>query len=116
MYEQIRVWRNGAFELKLWDTGRVDRRGCPVLAYKLRDGGRLVFRGEDFCGTPMYVSGGNESVAALLSFLALQPGDTDREYFDAYTPQQMEWATSGRAEELSMIAMEMEERAARRRR
>lgn len=28
----------------------------------------------------------------LLGFLTLRPGDTDREYFDKYTPAQLEYA------------------------
>jgi len=57
----------------------------------------------------MYNWDGDETIAALLSFLSLRPGDTDDEYFDDYTEDQMEWAEM-HGEELSWIAMEMEEK------
>jgi len=39
---------------------------------------------------------------ALLGFLTLRPGDTDVEYFDAYTPEQMEFAESYECEAMQM--------------
>jgi hypothetical protein len=51
------------------------------------------------------------TVAACLSFMSLRPGDTDREYFKDYTPDQMAWCQSGRAEELGCLVAMMEEKA-----
>jgi hypothetical protein len=50
-----------------------------------------------------------ETVASLLTFLTLRPGDTDADYFAGYTPAQMEWATGSDCEALQCdlgIAME----------
>ena len=44
----------------------------------------------------------DQAVAALMGFLTLKPGDTDREYFDAYTPEQLAWAQSYEPELLEM--------------
>jgi hypothetical protein len=44
----------------------------------------VLFQGEDFAGSPLHTDDLDETVAALLSFLSLRPGDTDREYFDNY--------------------------------
>jgi hypothetical protein len=110
--ESIRTWRAGRFQLDLFDTGRCDGRGQTRLAYSFRDGGKVIFEGEDFAGSPLHADDSDETVAALLSFLSLRPGDTDREYFERYTPEQMDWARQ-HGEELSLLAHELEERARR---
>jgi len=110
--ESIRTWRSGRFELELFDTARSDWRGQTRLAYSFRDGGKVIFEGEDFAGSPLHADDSDETVAALLSFLSLRPGDTDRDYFDSYTPEQLDWARAN-GEELSFLAHEMEERARR---
>jgi hypothetical protein len=110
--ECIRTWRAGRFQLDLFDTGSCDSRGQTRLAYTFRDNGNVIFEGDDFAGSPLHADDSEETVAALLSFLSLRPGDTDREYFDRYTPEQLEWAQQN-GEELSLLAHEMEERAQR---
>lgn len=81
------------FALTLWYTGKLDRRGCDVLGYRLTmsERGRRVelFRGEDFGPSPLHSIDGDETVASLMGFLTLRPGDTDREYFENYTPAQL---------------------------
>lgn len=76
------------FNLTVWDTGRRDWRGQSKLGYELRSAGRTLFTGEDFAGSPIHADDSDATIAALLGFLTLQPGDTDREYFAAYTPEQ----------------------------
>jgi hypothetical protein len=49
----------------------------------------------------------DESVRALLSFLTLRPGDTDAEYFENYTQEQLDFANE-HAEMLSMYAIDDE--------
>lgn len=110
--ETIRTWQAGRFKLELRDTGRTDWRGQTRLAYTFTDDGRVIFDGGDFCGSPMHADDSDATVAALLGFLALRPGDTDRDYFDSYTPEQLDWARAN-GEELALIAMELEERARR---
>ena len=93
-----------SFSLTLWDTARTDRRGCSYLGYELRQRDKgittVLFTGEDFAGSPMHSDDSDETIASLLGFLTLRPGDTDREYFDAYTPEQLEYC-SQHAETLS---------------
>jgi len=103
--ERIKYWRNKAagFSLTLWDTGRVDSDGRTVLKYRFRDKGRVVFEGTGFRPSRMHADDSIATVRALLGFLSLKPGDTDKEYFAEYTPEQLEWAESGRAEELQMV-------------
>jgi hypothetical protein len=114
-FDLIRVWRREGFTLKLWDTHRQDRYGKPILAYKLFDDGRLIFKGEDFHGSPLHAIDSLDTVEALFAFLTLRPGDTDPEYFANYSPRQMAWCRGARCELLGSIRLELEERLAARR-
>lgn len=96
-----------SFTLRMWDTGR--REGSHYqLGYDLRkrESGRweLLFTGEDYGCSPMHAIDSNESVRSLLGFLTLRPGDTDREYFDRYTPAQLDFAAQ-HAESLALESM-----------
>lgn len=86
-------------------TGR-DSRGQTTIGYRFhgRDG-KVIFAGEDFHGSPMHADDSDATLRALLGFLTLRPGDTDREYFEGYTPEQMAFAR-GDAERLSMWSFE----------
>lgn len=106
--ELIKVWRKDHFTLRLWDTYRRDSRGQTVLAYELKDGRKVIFSGSDFTGSPLHADDSRQTVAALLNFLSLKPGDTNREYFDKYTPEQMEWCQSDRCEYLGLLAYQMD--------
>ena|GEM_PF-5718442 len=110
--EAIRTWQAGRFRLEVCDTGRRDWRGQSRLAYTFTDDDKVIFEGSDFCGSPLHADDSDETLAALLGFLSLRPGDTERDYFDSYTPEQLDWARAN-GEELSLIAHEMEERARR---
>ena len=45
----------------------------------------------------------------LLAFLSLKPGDTDPEYFEGYTPEQLEFARQ-EGESLSLLVEGLENR------
>lgn len=108
-HELIRTWEEGPFKLDLFDTGEVDDRGASRLAYMFYCEGKLIFQGEDYHCSPLASVDGDRSVSGLLTFLSLKPGDTDREYFQDYTEEQMDFARE-HGEELSLYAMELEER------
>lgn len=99
----FRPYRDGArFALTTYDTGRYDGRGQSYIGYRLvqtRDEAgkrlrpsRVVFAGEDFAGSPCDADDSDATVAALMVFLTLRPGDADEEYFAGYTPEQMDFA------------------------
>lgn len=101
------------FRLKVWDTYRTDHYGKSILGYRLSMGERqhlnvvnnpavwtVLFEGEDFGSSPMHAIDSDETIAALMSFLTLRPGDTDSEYFDDYTPAQLDYCAQ-HAEALS---------------
>ena len=93
--------------LRTWDTGRT--RGTGMMArtrigYELRDPcGAVLFRGEDFGPSPMHADDSDATLRALLGFLTLRPGDTDRDYFADYTPAQLAFATSDTCQLLQFI-------------
>lgn len=51
-----------------------------------------IFEGADFKPSPLHSIDGDETVKALMGFLTLRPGDTDREYFESYSETQLEFA------------------------
>jgi hypothetical protein len=104
--ELIRTWEAEGFKLELYDTNDV-RRGKSRLAYRLHDGNELIFEGDDFGCSPLHATDSDATVASLLNFLSLRPGDTDREYFESYSERQMEWCRA-RGELLGMLAHDLE--------
>jgi len=109
-FDHVRTWTQDGFTLDLYDTGKVDRQGKSVLAYSLTDaehGDVVIFQGADFHCSPLHANDSDRTVASLLNFLSLRPGDTDQEHFDEYTEEQLEWCDA-RAEELSLLAHELD--------
>lgn len=94
-----------AFTLETFDTGKVDRMGKYVIAYRFSQGDKVLFEGDDFHCSPMYTIDSGESLRSLLGFLTLRPGDTDEEYFKNYTQEQLDFANE-HAEILSLYAHE----------
>ncbi len=105
----FRPYRRGmgpAFRLTTWDTGRTDG-GKYVVGYRLiTSKGQTLFRGEDFGCSPLYAIDSDETIAGIMAFLTLQPGDTDAEYFASYTPEQLDYC----AEHAEALASEVESR------
>ena len=89
------------FTLTITDTGRTDHLGKFVLGYRLVQIGntrtpdgrsrRVIFEGEDFACSPLHAIDSDDTIASLLGFLTLRPGDTDAEYFANYTDVQREY-------------------------
>lgn len=90
---RFRPYRKGmgpSFTLNLYYLGH-ERIGYE---FRMREHGmsKLIFSGDDFRPSPLHSVDSNETVAALMSFLTLRPGDTDADYFANYTEKQMEFA------------------------
>lgn len=104
----FKPYRNGGptFKLIVSDTGRTDWRGVSVLAYELRSGGKVLFSGSDFAGSPGHAIDSDETMEGLMGFLTLRPGDTDREYFADYTREQLRFCDN----HAEALAMEVERR------
>lgn len=104
--ELVRVWREGDFALDLYDSGQT-RDGKAKLEYRFWHRNDLIFSGADFFCSPLHAIDSDETLAALLTFLSLRPGDTDAEYFESYDDDQLRWAQTY-GEELSLYAYELE--------
>ena len=105
---------SGRYDLRTWDSGRTDHMDKTILRYEFRDPrGFILFAGSDFACSPMRAIDSDETIGALLGFLTLRPGDTDREYFENYTPEQMDFA-QGDAEYLQLYVYERFDREGRR--
>ena len=107
----FRPYRKGmgpAFKLWLWDTYTTGEYGKSRLGYRLamidKDKTTVIFEAEDFYASPMYAIDSNAAVASVMGFLTTRPGDTDQEYFDHYTPEQLDYC-SQHAEALSCEMM-----------
>lgn len=84
------------YTLKMYETDSTD------IAYRLTQDGKELFKGRQYRVGAGTCADSDDSVRGLMGFLTLRPGDTDRDYFDDYTPEQMAFA-KGDAEELGMI-------------
>jgi len=95
-FSPYRTGHGPTFSLTVWDTQRMHSPGKSLLGYRLtmREPGKRpveLFTGEDFGCAPSHCIDSDETVAALMGFLTLRPGDTDKGYFAGYSPQQLEY-------------------------
>ena len=107
-----------SFTLILWDTGKTGEYGKSRLGYELKmhtpitrramavavPTGKSVttvlFSGEDYYCSPCHAIDSDATVAGIMTFLTLRPGDTDSDYFKDYNTLQLEYC-SNHAETLS---------------
>ena len=101
------TWDFDQVTVEMWYSHK-SHDGRDRLAYRLLDEGKVIFEGDEFGPSPSFAWDSDDSVMALLSFLTLQPGDTDEEYFQDYTPEQLEWIAGDSAEELRMRKYDLE--------
>ncbi len=104
------AWKWNGFVLRLYDLGYMNQgyNMRPNLGYRLYDHGRLVMFGQEYGPSPLHSIDGIDSIMNLLTFLTIQPGDTDPEFFEGYTPTMLAWCQSSRAEELDMLTYDYE--------
>jgi hypothetical protein len=85
----------GPVTITAWDAQHSDpESGHQRIDAELRQKGKLVFaRGATYCAVPRGAKlADSESRELVGSLFAMKPGDTDDEYFDSYTPEQLAWA------------------------
>jgi len=102
------------YRLRVWDTYDRDRYGKSVLAYRFERikpeaEAEVIFEGSDFGPGASTAIDSDEMLTGLMGFLTLRPGDTDGEYFEAYTSEQLEFAESYDAEAMQILGMEDED-------
>lgn len=108
--QHVRTWTDPdghGFRVELYDTYRTDRDGKSALEYEFYHHDELIFEGSDFFCPPTFTIDGDRTVGALLGFFSLRPGDTDKEYFEDYTKEQLAFAREW-GETLSMYVEVLE--------
>ena len=100
--------RNGGYTVSLEATSKRMKTGQIKTKYSLTDPkGKVVFSGSDLGCSPLNTPESKENAVALLSFLTLRKGDTDEDYFDDYTPEQLAWIDTDDCEDLSMFGYDL---------
>ncbi len=97
----IRIWHDPhgeGFCLELYKTKRTTN-GKNIVKYILKDKRSEIFN-KEFCCSPLHLIDSDETVASVIGWCSLKPGDTDKEFFDNYSPRQISWMQE-RAELLS---------------
>ena len=109
----FRPYANGhgpLFTLVGWDCHTTRLNGPQwQLGYRLamKENGKepvVLFQGEDYGYSPLHATDSDACIAGIMNFLTLRPGDTDREYFDEYTQEQLDYCCH-HAEALSCEVM-----------
>ncbi len=88
--------------LEVERAGYEPSTGRARWRYRLAAGDEVIFAGDDLGSPPEATE--DEVAKSALGFLTLRPGDTDADYFDAYTPGQLAWCEA-HAEDLSMALL-----------
>ena len=102
----IRCWQEDGYKVELYDYDE-DYHSKPSLTYYLYHRDELIFNGSDFCPSPLHEFSDDSTLATLLGFLSLKPGDTDKEYFEDYTKEQLDFVNK-HGEYLSLLASKLE--------
>lgn len=89
--EVLRSVASGDLQLELIKPGSSTQHDAGALGYVLSAHGTVIFAAADFRPSPLHAIDSDRTVEALAEFLALQPGDTDSEYFANYTQRQRLW-------------------------
>ena len=78
-----------AFERSGWMADSHTR-----IDVEVRQDGAVIFpRGSLWCGIPSHQSiDGIDAKACVLGLVSMRPGDTDSDYFDSYSADQLAWA------------------------
>ena len=94
---RFRPYRRGhgpTFSLELYEVlGQSERIGYALRQHDHRKT-VVIFEGRDFRPSPLHAWDSDETVAAIMGFLTLRVGDTDRDYFENYTVGQIEFRDS----------------------
>ena len=88
---RLRPWRDRPMiVVRVWDDA------YPRLDVEVRQGGKVVFpAGQLYCGLPRYgthSSDGGYARRLVCDLVGMVPGDTDADYFEDYSAEQLAWA------------------------
>ena len=103
----IRFAVGPGFRLDMYDANKRGEYGKHGVSYRFFEGDTEIFSSAG--GKELFSPGAideDNTACELCSFLFLKPGDTDPDYFDDYTPEQLAFCDRC-AEELSMAARDL---------
>lgn len=92
------------YRITLWDPD-ITLTTQPTTgnwSYTLTWNGQVIFTGNDFHPGLLVADDPTRTLADLAAFLTLAPGDTDPEWFNTCTTDQLTFATSTDAQELTL--------------
>ncbi len=89
-------WKEARAQVK---TYRENERG-PFRLKRVAGAVTVLFEGTDYGSSPCHAIDSDRAVSGIMGFLTCKPGDTDSEYFESYTPEQLAYC-SEHAEYLS---------------
>ena len=78
------------WSLEMEEIGQHNHRITYCYAFKDED--RLIFAGREFSHPMVRENNEVEAAIGLLGFLSLRPSETDAEFVEDYTPEQIAWA------------------------
>lgn len=103
----MQTYKLDGYTMTLQATDKRDKTGHIMVRYEFktpRDA--TLFYGDDFGVSPLHAPESADAAKSLLSFLTLRKGDTDEEYFENYTPEQLKFSESIDCENLQTYAMD----------
>lgn len=104
LVRHVRLADHPEYEILLFDLNEM-KGNHHRMGYIFMQNKEVIFEGDDF-GVSQYSSvDGDEALRSLMGFLTLRRGDTDADYFDSYSEDQLSWAEEN-AEELSLYGMD----------
>jgi len=109
MEDIVNTWEYENYKVIFHDPKYDFRREKYGISYKFYVKDVLLFSGDDFYLSPLYAIDSEMAVLSLLGFLTLKPGDTDEEYFQDYTQEQLDWADSFECDSLGCYLFFREE-------
>lgn len=105
--DHLVTWKYKDYRLELYDPYLPQKESQYYLTYEFYCQGKLIFYGSDYGCSPCHAIDSQECVCTLLSFFALRPEETYSEYFENYTPEQLDFAQI-EGEDLNMVVLEAE--------
>lgn len=77
--------------IRAFDDAGWDSAGRVKLNVEVRQGGKVIFpRSQLYCALHG-PSDGNAAKELVMSLVSMKPGDTDPDFFDDYTEEQIAW-------------------------
>ena len=81
------------YRLITWETGKRASTHQHLVGYALYEPGAAepLFTGADIGYSPMHAIDSDDCLRGIMGFLTTRPGDTDPEFLDDHTEEQLAW-------------------------